>query len=54
MFLLWLSGLRTQLVSMRMQVRFLVLLSGLRFWCCRELQRRPQMQLRSGMAVAVV
>ena len=31
-FLLWLRGLRTQLVSMRMQVRSLALLSELRIW----------------------
>ena len=36
-FLLWLRGLRTQLVSMRMQVRSLALLSELRIWCCCEL-----------------
>ena len=32
-FPLWLSGLRTQLVSMRMRVRSLASLSGLRIWC---------------------
>ena len=31
-FQLWLSG--NELVSMRMQVRSLALLSGLRIWCC--------------------
>ena len=31
---------RTQLISRRMQVRFLASLSGLRVWCCRELGRR--------------
>ena len=36
-FPLWLSGLQTHLVSMRMQVQSLVLLSGLRIWYCREL-----------------
>ena len=36
-FLLWLSGLRTWPESMRMQVRPLVLLSGLRIWCYHEL-----------------
>ena len=29
-------------------------LSGLRFWCCHELQYRLQMQLGSGIAMAVV
>ena len=46
-------GLRTQLVSMRMQVGYLASLSGLRIWHCCELQRRSQMWLRSGVAVAV-
>lgn len=45
-FPLWLR-LRTQLVSMRMWVQFLALLSGLRIWCCHK-----QMGLTSGMAVA--
>ena len=44
---------RIQLVSMRMQVRFLTSLSGLRILCCHELWWRPQMWLRSGVAVAV-
>ena len=35
--LLWLSRLRTQLVSMRMQVRSRAQLSGLRIWRCCEL-----------------
>ena len=52
-FLLWLSGLRTRLVSVRMQVRSLASLSGLRIWHCHKLQQRWQIQLRSGMAVAV-
>ena len=53
-FLLWLSRLRTQLESMRIWVQSLALLSGLRIWCCHELRCRSQMQLRSGVAVAVV
>ena len=53
-FPLWLSGLRTQLVSMRMCVQSLALLSELRIQCCHKLQCRLQMQLRSGFAVAVV
>ena len=36
-FLLWLSGLRTQLVSVRMQVHSLASLSGLRIWHCCQL-----------------
>ena len=36
-FPLWLSGLRTQLTSMRMWVRSLALFSGLRIGRCREL-----------------
>jgi len=41
------------LVSMRMQVRSLALLSELRIQCCRELWRRSQTQLGSGIVVAV-
>ena len=33
-FLWWLRELRTRLASMRMQVRSLAALSGLRSWCC--------------------
>ena len=40
--------------SMRMQVRSLALLSGLRIHHCRELPCWSQMQLMSGLAVAVV
>ena len=53
-FLLWLSGLRTQLGSVRMQVRSLAVLSGLRIWHCHELQSRLQMWLGSHIAMAVV
>ena len=42
-----------QLVSMRIQVRFLALFSGLRIWCCHELWCRSLMQFRSHVAVAV-
>ena len=49
----WLSRLRTQIVSTRMQVQSLVL-SGLRIQCCQRLWCESQMQLRSGVAVAVV
>ena len=51
-FPVWLGGLRSQLVSMRMWIRFLALLSGLCIWCCCELWCGSQMQLRSGVAVA--
>ena len=53
-FLLWLSGLRTRLVAMRMQVRSLAPLSGLMTWRCHELWCRLQMWLKSGVAVAMV
>ena len=39
-FPLWLSRLRTWLVSMKMCARSLALLSGLRIWCYCELQCR--------------
>ena len=52
-FLLWLSGLRTQLVSMRMQVSSLASLSGLRIQRCCKLWFRSQMWLIFGVAVAV-
>ena len=42
------------LVSMRMLVRSLALLSELRMWHCRELCSRSQMRLRFYIAVAVV
>ena len=51
-FLSWLSGLRTRLVSMRMQVRSLASLSGLRIWRCHDLWCRLQTLLRSCIAVA--
>ena len=38
---------------MRLRVRTLALLSGLRIQCCRALWCRLQMRLRSGVAVAV-
>ena len=50
-FLLWLSSLRTQLVSMRAKVQSLASLSGL-IWCCHELWCRSQTQLRPCVAVA--
>ena len=45
---------RIWLASMRTQVWFLALLSGLRIRCCCELWCRLQMRLRSCMAVASV
>ena len=53
-FLLWLSGLKIQLASMRMQVQFLTSLSGLRIRHCCELWCWSQTRLGSGIAVAVV
>ena len=44
-FLLWLSGLRTRLVSMSMPVGSLALLSGLRIWWCYKPWHRLQMRL---------
>ena len=42
-----------RLGTTRLRVQSLVLLSGLRIWCCCELQCRSQTWLRSGVAVAV-
>ena len=53
-FSLWLSRLRTQLVSMRIQVRSLALFRGLQTWCCHALWCRSQTQLGSRITVAVV
>ena len=50
---LWLSGLKTQLVPVKMQVRSLASLSRLRIWCCCKLWYRLQMELGSCVAVAV-
>ena len=44
---------RIQLGTMRLQVRSLALLSGLRIQRCRELWYRLQTQLGSGVAVAL-
>ena len=44
----------TWLASMRTQVRPLASLSELNIWCFRELWCRSQIQLGSGVAVAVV
>ena len=49
-FPLWLSGLRTWVVFMRLRVRPLASLSGLRIWRCCE----PRMWLGFLMAVAVM
>ena len=53
-FPLWLGGLRNSLVSVRVRVQSLASLSGVRIPPCRKLRHRSQMQLRSGVAVAVV
>ena len=50
---LCLSGIRIQLVCMRMQVGSLALLSGLRIWHCVELRCRLQTQFGSCVVVAV-
>ena len=52
-FPLWFIWLRIWLVSIRMWVWSLVLLSGLRIWCCLKLQHRWQMWLGSGISVAM-
>ena len=44
---------RIQQGTVRLKVQSLVLLSGLRIWCCCELWCRSQMWLRSRVAVAV-
>ena len=53
-FLLWHSGLRILLVSMRMGVQTLVLLNGLRIGHCHRLWCSLQTWLGSGVAVAIV
>ena len=54
-FLLWLSGSRIWLETMKLRVQSLASLSGLRIQHCHELWWcRSQMQLRSRVAVAVV
>ena len=53
-FLLWLSRLQTRLVSTRIWVQSLALLSGLRIQHFHELWYRSQTRLRSCVAVAVV
>ena len=49
----WRSGERIRLGTMRLRVRSLASLGGLRIWCCRELWCRSQMPLGSCVAVAV-
>ena len=44
---------QTRLGMMRLRIRSLALLTGLRIWGCRELWCRSQMQLRSGIALAL-
>ena len=50
----WLNGLGTQLASVRMRVRSLASLSGLRIQPCHELWCRSQTQLGSHVIVAVM
>ena len=50
---MWLSGLRTRLVSIRTLVQSLAFLSGLRIWHCRDLQCRLQTWLGLPIAMAV-
>ena len=50
---MWLGELRTSTVSLRMRVRSLALLSGLRLQCCLKLLCKSQVQLRFGVAVDV-
>ena len=45
-------GSKTQLVSMRMRVQSLALLSRLRIWCCCKLQCRLNVQHGSGVAAS--
>ena len=52
-FPLWFSSNGTQLVSMRIWVRSLALLSGLRILHCHELWCRLQMRFGFGIAMAV-
>ena len=42
-----------RLGAMRLQVRSLALLSGVRIWCCHELWCRSQTRLESHIAVAL-
>ena len=53
-FPVWLGGLRSQRVRMKMQIPSLTSISGLRFGGCHKLGRRWQTRLISGVAVAVV
>ena len=46
-------SMNLELGTMRLRVRSLALLSGLKIWCCRELWCRLQTQPGSGIAVAV-
>ena len=53
-FLVWLCGLQTRLVFMRMWVQSLASIRRLRIQCCRELWCKSQTWLRSRVAVTVV
>ena len=48
---LWLTGLRTQMVSVRRQVQFLASLSGLRIWHCHKLWHRSKIQHYCGCGI---
>ena len=50
---MWLRGLRTQLVSMRMWIQFLASLSGLTIWHFGEPQCRLQTRLGSRVTVVL-
>ena len=52
-FPLWLSGQQIQLGTMRLRVRFLAFLRGLRIRRCRDLWCKSQTRLGSLVAVAV-
>ena len=51
---LWLRGLRTRLVAIRIHMQSLASFRGLRIQHCHKLWYRLQMQLRSQVAMAVV
>ena len=50
---MWLSGLQTQLVSMRMQVQYLALFGGLRTPSCHELPELEKISLASKIGEGV-
>ena len=52
-FPLWLSGNKSAILFMRMQVRFLASPSALRIWYCRELWCRLQTQIWCGCGYGI-